>query len=183
MTTSLHQPASGSDARAVEPALAPVRRALLDDAEQRAVELVQAARVAADERTAAAEQRATDEVERARHRARATAIARTDRAVAEARRRAHARVLETDAEIAGELTTRVRRAVRSMSDDPRYPALRAQLELLARRQLGQGANVVADEVDGGVVADLDGRRVDYRLTALAERVLDVIADDLTEPRP
>ncbi len=181
MTTSLHRPAAaGSDSSSLESALEPVRRALLDDAERRADELVEAARAAAHERTSAAEQRATNEVERARRRARATAVARTDRAVAEARRRAHAQVLETDAEIAGDVANRVHRAVGAMVDDPRYPALLSHLEVLARRQLGDDANVVVDETDGGVVAVLDGRRVDYRLTALADRVLAVVADDLEE---
>jgi vacuolar-type H+-ATPase subunit E/Vma4 len=181
VTTSLRRPAvAGSDPSSLESALEPVRRALLDDAARQADELVQAARAAAVERTSAAEQRATDEVERARRRARATAVARTDRAVAEARRKAHAQVLETDAEIVGELTARVRRAVGAMVDDRRYPALLSRLESLARRQLGDGANVVVDDADGGVVADLDGRRVDYRLTALADRALAVGADDLEE---
>jgi hypothetical protein len=181
VTTSLRRPAvAGSDPSSLESALDPVRRALLDDAARQADELVQAERTAAVERTSAAEQRATDEVERARRRARATATARTDRAVAEARRRAHAQVLQTDADIADELTIRVHQAAGAMVDDPRYPGLLSRLESLARGQLGAGANVVVDEVEGGVVADLDGRRVDYRLTALADRALALVADDLEE---
>jgi hypothetical protein len=112
-----------------------------------------------------------------RTRSSAPAGARADRAVDVARREAHAALLGSEAEIWDELADRVHRAVASMPDDPRFPALIDALERLARRQLG--AEVTFDQCpDGGFVATAGGRRVDYRLGALADRVLDLIADDV-----
>ena len=175
------RPPTGHDGGRAElvAALAPVRRALLDDAEHEAAQLVETARADADEQEAAARHRADAEVERAADRARATAAARADRAVEAARGQGHTLLLETEAEIWDELADRVRRAVAAMPADPRYPALRERLEQLARRQLGDAATV-ADDDGGGVVAELEGRRVDYRLSTLADRVLDALADEVGE---
>jgi vacuolar-type H+-ATPase subunit E/Vma4 len=176
------RPPTGHDGDRAElaAALAPVRRALLDTANREAEQLVAMARADADERVAAARRRADAEVERAADRARATAAARADRAVEAARGEGHALLLETEAEIWDELADRVRRAVAAMPDDPRYPALRERLEQLARRQLGDTATIAHDDGDGGggVTGELDGRRVDYRLSTLADRVLDTLADQV-----
>ena len=162
-------------------ALASVRRALLDDARRQAAAVIEAARADGDERRCAAHRDAEEAVARARRRAELTAAARADREVAVARREAHTILLATDAAIWDELAGRVRRAVTEMPDDPRYSALVDALEQLARRQLG--AEAMLDRCpDGGITAAVGDRSVDYRLGALADRVLDLIADDVEASR-
>ena len=170
-------PASTLPGEPTVDALVPVRRALLEDAEREAMAVIDAARAEGDERLLAARRQADEEVARARRRAELTAAARADRAVDVARRTAHTMLLGTDAEIWDELTDQVRRAAASMPDDPRYPALVDALERLARRQLGPEA-AVDRCAGGGLTAWAGDRRVDYRLATLADRVLDLIADDM-----
>ena len=51
---------------------------------------------------------------------------------------------------------------------------------MARDQLGPGARIERDPPElGGVVATAGTRRVDYTLTALAERALNDHADEVT----
>jgi vacuolar-type H+-ATPase subunit H len=186
VTTAVRQRPTGtrrgaSSGTALRPALEPVRRALLEDAAADASRLLDDARTAADERVSTARERADQTVEAARRRARTTAEARAAHAVGAARREAHAVLLRAEDEVWAELVERLHRAVRTMPADPRYPALLDRLADLARGQLGDAADVRRDPDGGGVLATAGGRSVDYRLTALADRALDSIADEMAVP--
>jgi vacuolar-type H+-ATPase subunit E/Vma4 len=169
---------SGSDPLAVS--LAPVRRALLDDAEADAARLVAEATSAATDRVTAAREGAERAVAEARRRARQTARARAEQDLGSARREAHAILLRSETGIWEDVVDELHRAIRTMPSDPRYPALLDRLAALAHEQLGDAATVERDPDGGGVVATHAGRRVDYRLSALADRVLDSISDEVTE---
>lgn len=163
-------------ADALTVALEPVRQALLEDAGATAEAILAAARRSATDTVAAAEREVEAEVERARRRSEAIARAAADQALARARRDAHRAVLEARDEVRRRLETEVRAAVLRLPEDPRYERLVERLHAVARSQLGEDATVYADPEAGGVVAESDGRRVDYTLVALAERALAGLAD-------
>lgn len=161
-------------------ALEPVRRALLDDAREEAGRLVEDAKAEAEARVSAAETCAEQAVEQARRRARATAAARARRAIGVARRDAHAVQLEAESRIWTDVVERLHRAVDALPSDPRYSTLLDGLEQAARRRLGEEATIQRDPEGGGVLASLEGRRVDYRLQTLADRALEALADEVAE---
>jgi hypothetical protein len=86
-------------------------------------------------------------------------------------RRSHRMILEARRRAYEDLGERARVAACELRPDPAYPALLDRLERLSREQLGDGARIERDPVDGGVVAEAEGRRVDYSLAALTERCL------------
>jgi vacuolar-type H+-ATPase subunit E/Vma4 len=172
--------AIGDDHADLVAALEPVRRALLDDAGAEADRLVEEATAEAEAQVRAAETRAERAVEQARERARATAAARARRAVGAARREAHAVQLQAESRIWADVVERLHRAVDTMPSDPRYPALLDRLEQVARRRLGEEATIERDPEGGGILADQDGRRLDYRLRALADRALEALAEEVAE---
>ncbi len=159
--------------------LEPVRRALLDDARRAADALVADARRAADDLVGVAQREADEALDRVRRRAAATAAAQAAQAREHAERDAHTALLRAHDDLRRELADRVRHAVAELRDDPRYPALLDRLEELARAQLGDDVDIDRDpDPDGGIVATAGGRRVDYRLPALADRAVAAIADEV-----
>lgn len=170
---------TASASTGVATSLEPVRRALLEDARHAADEIVADARRVADERVAAAQEEADEAIDEVRRRVEATAAARAEQARERARRAAHASVLRAHDELRHELVERVRLAMGELRRDPRYPALLDRLERMARDQLGSGTEIERDpDPDGGVVGSVGGRRVDYRLPALADRAVAAIADEV-----
>jgi vacuolar-type H+-ATPase subunit E/Vma4 len=159
--------------------LEPVRRALLADARSEGERILAQARVDASERVEEAERRADEELQRASQRGRKVAEARTAAELARAAERARREVLATERRIWERLLADARSAAIDLRSDSRYPALHDALERLARAQLGDEVTIERDDCAGGLVAaDARGRRVDYRLPALAERALDGLADDV-----
>lgn len=103
-------------------------------------------------------------------------VAEADREMARTRvrerRRAQRIVLGARRQAYETLSEGARAAVRDLRPGSAPGAFLDRLERLAREQLGDGARVERDLVGvGGVVAEFDGRRVDYSLAALAERCL------------
>ncbi|MFC5957217.1 hypothetical protein ACFP51_22895 [Streptomyces pratens] len=88
-----------------------------------------------------------------------------------ARREARSRTLSARREPYEELRSEAAERVRELRRADGYALLRERLEQRARVLLGPGAEVI-EHADGGVVAQVRGRRVDLSLTALAERALD-----------
>ena len=172
--------ASAVDVEPLRASLAPVRRALLDDASAEADALLARARSDADSTIGAARRETQVAVEQARERATAARAATTDMARREAQRQAHRRVLRARSEVWRELVDRVIAAVDELRDDPRYPELVAHLTALARDQLGPDATI-DEHPDGGIVARAGTRRVDYGLPALARRALIAIAGEEDGP--
>ncbi len=163
----------------LERQLEPVRRALLEDAQGGAEEILAAARAGAATVVARAQAESDEAVEHARERAAATARSRREQSLSTARRAAHGSVLRAEAAVRRELAGQVHVAVEALPDDPRYPALLDRLEALAHAQLGHGAMITRDpRPGGGVIARAASRQVDYRLPALADLALDAIADDV-----
>ena len=162
-------------------ALAPVRHAVLGDADAEATAIVARARAAADDTVAAAQQEVDEAVAAARRRAAAAAAARARGALDRARRDHHTEILRAEAVLHDELAARVRYAVAQLPDDPRWPTLLDRLEQLARDQLGEDAVTRRDPEPGrGVVAEAGGRRVDYGLDALATRAFAAIEHEVAE---
>jgi vacuolar-type H+-ATPase subunit E/Vma4 len=147
-----------------------LRATFLDDVRADADrELAEADRQVAAMR-AEAEERGRALVEEARREGIAAAgiVGRQDRAAA--RRRARAVVLTAKRELYEELCRQAKAAVRSLRDDPGYPALLERLAATVRAQLGEDAVVEVDPPGpGGVRGSSGGRHVDYTLDALAER--------------
>ena len=136
-----------------------------------------AERLAADARSAAAEEIAEASAAAAAviAEARADGAGRADREMAVAgvrdRRRSRQIVLAARRRAYEVLREEALASASRLRLDPGYPALLDQLERLSRAQLGDGARIARDPADGGVVAEVDGCRVDYSLPALAERCL------------
>ncbi len=155
---------------AADAALAPLRAALLADAQARAAEIT---------RAAAAQARAIlDDAEREASAIRAAAVAAGEAAAraeaaersARARRQAAERVLAARTE--GWLAVReaVRDAARALRDDPRHPAILASLRAVAAAEL-PGATIT-ESPDGGLVAQSGTRRLDLTLPTLALDLLE-----------
>lgn len=158
--------------------LAPVRGALLADAAATAEEMLARATAERDETVARAEGEVATAVEQARHRAEVSARAHADEAIARARREATTAMLRCEAELRQELVDAVDERLARLRDGDRYPRLLDGLERLAKTQLGDSAVIERDAApDGGVVASVGGRSVDYRLGALARRAVDALAAD------
>ena len=66
----------------------------------------------------------------------------------------------------------------ALSADPSYPALFERLCERARAELGADA-VLREHPDGGVVAEVPGRRLDLSLPALADRAVDDLGSEVT----
>lgn len=158
-------------------ALEPVRRALLDDARGEAGRIVAEAESDAERarRNALAER--DDVVDRERRAAARTAEAEAARAVDDAERSAHVAVLHARDTVRELFLRRLHDAVERLPDDERYPELRERLAELARSQLGP-ATSIEDSPDGGVVGTSSGRRVDYGLRSLADRVVASLPDEV-----
>ena len=159
--------------------LDPVRDALLADARAEASRIIETVRAEADAIVALARSDAAEAVQQARRRAEATSAAHSEREMARARRAAHATVLQARDELWHELIRRLGSAAERMREDARYPLLLDRLEGVARSQLGDAAVVERDPQLGGGIVAVDGpRQVDYRLPALAERVLETLAEEV-----
>jgi len=96
---------------------------------------------------------------------------------ARARRQARGIVLAEQRAAYDELRRRSRVAARRLRTEPGYAALLGRLTALARGELGPEA-VVREHPDGGVVAEAPGRRLDLRLTTLADRAVDTLGPQL-----
>ena len=107
--------------------------------------------------------------------ARATteAIAEADRnsaaAMSRDRRGARRIVLEAQRAAYEDMIARVRAGALALRDDPTYGQLLEGFERAARRRLGDVAVVRVSASSGGIVAEVEGRRVDYTLPVLADR--------------
>jgi vacuolar-type H+-ATPase subunit E/Vma4 len=161
---------------AVVAALAPVRRALLDDARAEAERIVAAAEAEAEQTYRTGLDALNEALDRERRAAARTARAEAARAVDEAERVAHVEVLRARNEIREHFLAQLHDAVAALPDDERYPALRDRLAELARARLGP-ETAIEDAPDGGVVGVASGRRVDYRLGAVADRLVAALPDE------
>jgi vacuolar-type H+-ATPase subunit E/Vma4 len=159
--------------------LDPVRVALLEESSTRAGEIKEHAASEAAAIIDEAEAAASATVDRSVQRSRAAADARAEQAIDRARADHHRVILSTQAAIRTRVLDATRRAAFDMRADSRYPALLDRLEASARTQLGADAVIERDpEGLGGVIATRGDRRVDYTLSALADRALDLLADDV-----
>jgi vacuolar-type H+-ATPase subunit E/Vma4 len=180
MTTTV-APAPGPASESLHHQLEPVRDALLRDAAAEADRIVAAATKSARDVVAAATASADAEVAEALHRAELSAQAHSEQALARLRNDGHRVVLTTQQQLRQQLIGEVHSAAQDLRADPRYGALLDHLETLARSQLGDDVVVERDpEPDGGIIAEAGSRRVDYRLASLADRALDILADDVAE---
>lgn len=146
------------------------RRARLDEARAAArrveAETEAASRARLEDATQAAE------AILARARAEAAAEADRDGATAMARERRNARRLVLEAQRAAyeDMIERVRAGALALRSKPAYGQLLEGLERSARRRLGDVPVVVQESTPGGgIIAEADGRRLDYSLAALADR--------------
>ena len=162
------------------PELEPVRRALLADAADQAEALVAAATREVEASIADVEQQCDEEVAEIERRSARASRASLDQRIADARAEAHDAVLRARARTHDRLVDAAHAAALEMRHDPRYPTLLDHFERVAREQLGDDAVIERDPTaGGGIVAELGSRRVDYSLPELADRALDVLADEVT----
>jgi len=161
------------------PELEPVRRALLDDAAAEAEGLVDAAIREVEASIAEVQQQCDQEVSEIEQRSARAARASLDQRISIARAEAHRAVLGARSRAHDRLVEAARAAAIELRQDPRYPALLDHFEAVAREQLGDEAVIERDpDPAGGIVAELGSRRVDYSLPQLADRALDVLADEV-----
>ncbi|HEU5469320.1 MAG TPA: hypothetical protein VFV67_01605 [Actinophytocola sp.] len=163
----------------VAEALRPVRAELIRRAEADAAATLAEADRAAETTLAEAQGRA--EAIMAEARARGAAEGRAVRAAGRARTRRAAREsrLRGQRKIYDELLRRVLAALPEVRATPGYPGLRAELAAQARATLGPQARL-SEPPGGGIIAQLDGRRVDYSLETLARQAVDALAAELEE---
>ena len=154
-------------------AVAPLRNALLDQAQAEAERVLAEADEQAAATLAEADSQGTALVEEARAAGIAAGSIEGAHEEVHARRFARALVLSAQRELYDELRRQSRAAVHELRHDPRYPELLERLSAAARAQLGDGAALELDPPDaGGVRGSKESRHVDYTLDALVERCLD-----------
>ena len=152
-------------------ALAPVRTALLDRARADADAALEQADAAAAAVLAAARAQAEALLHEARAEGRRDAADVRVREAARARREARTTVLRAQQAVYTDLRHRAGTAVRQLRADPCYPALLDRLRGQALAELGPDAKL-SEASEGGLVAEVPGRRPDLTLAALAERAVD-----------
>lgn len=157
------------------------RRGRLDEARVAAELRLAEVRSAADAELA----RAASEAAATLAEARADGTAEADREIAVARarerRQSQRTILGARRRAYDHLQAATVAATADLPLEPGYRALLDRLERWAREQLGEAALVRHGAAGGGgVVAEADGRRVDYSLAALAERCLREIGTEVEE---
>ena len=157
--------------------LAPVRSALLSAAAAAAARVLAHADADVAERLAAAgeEARRIGEASSAEAAAEAATIAAEARV--RARRQERAILLAAQRAAYEQLQAGSRAAVRGLRGDPSYPELLARLTATARERLGPGT-AVREHPGGGVVAEVEGRRLSFTLDAAAERAVEALGRDV-----
>ncbi len=157
--------------------LGPVRAALMASAGADAARVLARADADVAERLAAA----GVEAARVRESAAEDVALEVDTIAAEARVRARrqerAIVLAAQRAAYEQLRAGARAAVRGLRGDTAYQPLLERLGAVARERLGPGA-VVREHPDGGVVAEVAGRRLSLTLDAAAERAVDALGRDV-----
>ncbi|MCI4354229.1 MAG: hypothetical protein L3K06_02550 [Thermoplasmata archaeon] len=152
--------------------LDPYREALLQEIRERADAMRGEATRDAIDRATQARERADRMIREARADGEAAAERETALGHVRARRRARRVVLEARRAALVRLRRAALDAAMAARSEPAYGVLLERLAALARDQLGAGARLTVDPPDaGGVVAEVDGRRVDYTIAALVERIL------------
>ncbi len=158
----------------------------LDDALRRAVAaetdvVLGAARADADAVVHDARRQGEELVERAGRDATAITDAAMAHELVALHREQNATVLLAKRALMDELEEQVHDAVLRLRDAHDYPRLLDGLVGRARAQLGADAVVTRDPPGrGGVIAECDGRRVDYTLPALARRAVADQGDAIDE---
>ncbi len=150
--------------------------AISADAARAAAERTDAARAAADAAVAEARDEGTRVAEHAGARLRARARREAQRRVLESRRAAYD-ALRVQALAA--LAPGAAPAGGGPSSPPAVDALSDRLRRAAAEQLGADARV-DDAPGGGIVAEADGRRVDYSLPAVVDRCIDALGARVAE---
>ncbi|MFF3518118.1 hypothetical protein [Streptomyces sp. NPDC002573] len=148
--------------------LDPVRAGLLRAARTDADVVVARARADAEETVRTARAEAAAVLERARDQGAADGTAAAARERVRAREDAWARELAARADAYADFWHRVRGGVRDRLAES--DGFLARLEERARTLIGTGAQVTATP-DGGVTAEVPGRRVDLSADALADRAV------------
>lgn len=161
--------------------LSPVRQALRAAAAAEAEEMVATAEAAAGSALDRARQQAAAVLAESESRGATAALILACARRAKARRQAHQVVLEARQAAFEELRERGRAAAAALADEPDYPELVAGLVRAARDALGPSARVAVDGPHGaGVTAEADRRRIDLRLSVLADRALATLGPRLQE---
>jgi vacuolar-type H+-ATPase subunit E/Vma4 len=161
----------------VRATLVPVRDSLLARARADADAVLAQADADAEAVLSAARARAAALVAEARAAGERDAAVLAARDRARAQRKARAAVLHAQTGVYQELRRRSLAAVRALRDDPVYPCLLEALRDRARDRLGADA-VVREHPDGGVVAEVPGRRLDATLDALTDDALDGLGGEV-----
>ncbi|HEU4947157.1 MAG TPA: hypothetical protein VFT31_08395 [Kribbella sp.] len=162
---------------AADASLAPVRAALLADANAHAEVVLRRASQRREEMLANARRTAADLLAGARAEGAAEASAAVAALTARSGRDARLTVLAAQRALYDELRQRCRAAAADLTEAPDYAALRDRLAAQARAELGPDA-VVTDSPDGGVVGTAGSRRVDLSMPALADGALDRLAGEV-----
>ncbi len=155
--------------------LDPVRAALLADADMEAADLIDAARAEQADTLGSARRDAEERIRTAR----AEGLAAADAAAAEQRARTRREAREIVLAARRAVWEQARERLRTAAGQRReQPGLTEALAGLAREQLGDDAAVSVDTDVGGVIATHGSRSVDYRLPAVADRLLDAHREEV-----
>lgn len=152
--------------------LDPLAEALLADVRAESERAVAAARSKADEVLETARADAEALLDAARAEGESSAQADLDRSLADARRAAARSIQEARNGALSGLRAGALKAVQERCQGPDYEAFLDQLVDVAKAQLGPTVRVTRGVPGaGGVIAEAEGRLVDYTLPALVDRCL------------
>ena len=158
--------------------LGAVREALLAQAALEADRLVRQAAHRAAAEVKEAEDETAALVRRARAEGEAAADLEAASELAQARRRARALVLGARRAVYDEVRRSAHAEALELRSAPGYAKLVERLASRTRDELGADADLELDPPEGGVVARLGNRRLDYTLPVLVERCLAERAEEI-----
>lgn len=157
-----------------------VRSALLRSVAEETAAEDELARARREERLAEAHRRANALVAEARRDGEDEAAVDVAQRLVRARREARSAVLVAQREVYDELVRRTLDAAVALRHGEEHERLVERLSAVVREQLGPDAQIEVDETVGGVVGRHGGRRVDYTLPALVDRVIGELGTRLQE---
>jgi vacuolar-type H+-ATPase subunit E/Vma4 len=164
----------------LEVQLRPVSAELLQNAEQRASQVIEEANEQVIAALADAQRRADAILESARAEGAAAARRSATRVLADARREARERILKAQRGVYEQVRSLAQDQLDRLATAPAAKELNARLETVAHDRLGPKATVEDSKSGIGVIAALGRRRLDLSCEVLVERELAEMAPRIEE---
>jgi vacuolar-type H+-ATPase subunit E/Vma4 len=157
-----------------------LRETLVDNAKNDAGLVVAAAHEEAGAILQKARDAASTIIADARARALDVARGRAEASIRKMQRSCRTQVLSAQSAACDRLRQQARQAAEAAASGDGYKAVLGRLEATAKRQLGAAAAVTVEAGAAGITAQANSMRVDYTLSAIADRIVDELLPQFLE---